>query len=127
MDTTTAAVPSFYTGPLTMAPVESSQIAAIGYDSASRTLGITFKQGGHYRYENVGSDDFEALRLAPSLGRHFATVIRGRFSYQRVQTPPAGDADVAGALEHLTRALQSTSDQIMRSEVRAAMASLGAS
>ena len=127
MDTTTAAVPSFYTGPLTMAPVESSQIAAIGYDSASRTLGITFKQGGHYRYANVAPEDFEAFRLAPSAGRHFDKFIRGRYSYQRVQNPPAGDADVPNAIDHLTRALQSTSEQIMRSEVRAAMSALGAS
>lgn len=118
---------SFYTGPLTMAPVESSQIAAIGYDAATLTLGVTFKQGGHYRYANVGPEDFEAFRLAPSAGRHFDKFIRSRFSYQRIQNPPAGDADVPGALEHLTRALQSTSEQIMRSEVRAAMASLGAS
>lgn len=123
----TAVAPSFYTGPLTMAPVESSQIAAIGYDAATLTLGITFKQGGHYRYAAVQPEDFEAFRTAPSAGRHFDKFIRGRFSYQRVQNPPAGDADVAGALEHLARALQSTSEQIMRSEVRAAMASLGAS
>jgi len=41
----TAVAPTFYTGPLTMAPVESSQIAAIGYDAASLTLGVTFLEG----------------------------------------------------------------------------------
>ncbi|MCC6800438.1 MAG: KTSC domain-containing protein [Anaerolineae bacterium] len=122
-----AVAPTFYTGPLTMAPVESSQIAAIGYDAATLTLGVTFKQGGHYRYAGVQPEDFEAFRQAPSAGRHFDKFIRGRYSYRGVQNPPAGDADVPGALDHLTRALQSTSEQIMRSEVRAAMAALGAS
>lgn len=127
MTTTTEAPPTFYTGPLTMAPVESSQIAAIGYDAASLTLGITFKQGGHYRYAGVRQEHFDEFRLAPSAGKHFEKFIRGRYSYQRVQNPPAGDADVGGAIDHLTRALQSTSDEIMRSEIRAAMSALGAS
>lgn len=108
--TTTTEAPTFYTGPLTMAPVESSQIAAIGYDAGTLTLGITFKQGGHYRYAGVRQEHFDELRQAPSLGRHFDKFIRGRYSYQRIQNPPAGDADVPNAIDHLTRALQSTSE-----------------
>jgi hypothetical protein len=40
---------------MTRQPVESSQITAIGYDAATNTLEIEFKQGGRsvYQYANV--------------------------------------------------------------------------
>jgi len=125
--TTTTETPTIYTGPLTMAPVESSQIAAIGYDAGTLTLGITFKRGGHYRYAGVRQEHFDELRQAPSAGRRVLHALVAVAAADELVEMPAGDADVPNAIDHLTRALQSTSEQIMRSEVRAAMSALGAS
>ncbi len=55
--------------------VESSQISAIGYDAASKTMAIQFRgkdgPGSTYHYSNVEADDFAALRDAKSIGSHF--------------------------------------------------------
>lgn len=54
-----------------MRPVESSQIKAVGYDAAKKTLAIEFMSGGLYHYANVTPDMFSEMMLAPSLGSYF--------------------------------------------------------
>jgi hypothetical protein len=53
-----------------MEPVESSSVAAIGYDTRARELHIQFKESGEtYVYYGVAALVFEALRSAKSKGR----------------------------------------------------------
>lgn len=76
--------------PLT--PVESSQIAAIGYDQASQTMAIRFKgkgdaPGSLYHYADVSPEDWAAFRDAESIGSHFYRHIKpypGKFPYTRI-------------------------------------------
>lgn len=88
MDKTTS------TKPLAIAtsPVQSSQIAELGYDAASKTMAVRFKGWGEkpgalYHYGNVDQDDYDALRNAESIGAHFGKTIKPnptRFPYARV-------------------------------------------
>lgn len=64
-----------------LAPVESSQLAAVGYDAATATLAIRFngkgdKPGSLYHYANFGETDWAALRDAESKGSHFIRQIK---------------------------------------------------
>lgn len=60
---------------VTMAPVKSSNIEAIGYDPASRELHVKFKSGG-YVYADVAPDKHAALMKAESKGKHVHEHIR---------------------------------------------------
>jgi hypothetical protein len=72
-------------------PVDSSNIVAVGYDSATNTLEIEFKPAQPnanarvYRYEGVPLETFERLLKAESKGSFFSSEIRGRFQALRVE------------------------------------------
>lgn len=62
-------------------PVESSQLAAVGYDPDTGTLAIRFhgrgdKPGSLYHYANFGETDWRALQDAESKGSHFIRNIK---------------------------------------------------
>lgn len=58
-------------------PVESSNIAALGFDWKGATLAVVFKKGGKiYHYAPVPKPLFEGLRKARSIGGYFAAHIR---------------------------------------------------
>lgn len=59
-----------------MKAVESSQIAEVGHDSSTETLRVKFKNGGVYDYTKVGSEVYNALMAAPSVGSYFSAVIK---------------------------------------------------
>ncbi len=65
-------------------PVDSSNIAAIGYDESSQTLEVEFKNGGVYQYFDVHLAEFEAFRDADSLGGYLAKNIKGKYRYSKV-------------------------------------------
>jgi len=76
---------------ITMTPVESSQIAAIGHDTANSTLAIQFKRGeglgNTYYYQNFGAEKFAELQAAPSVGSHFYKHIKPfatQFPYAKI-------------------------------------------
>lgn len=54
-------------------PVESSQVGAIGYDAATKTIAVQFRRGNRaiYHYPNVEPETFEAFRSAESIGTYF--------------------------------------------------------
>lgn len=89
---TAAAVPV-----IAMDAVESSQIHSIGYDEASQTLAIRFKNKAGaptslYHYSDVTRSNFEALRDAESIGSHFYKHIKPlpeRFPYVCIEKMPA--------------------------------------
>lgn len=57
-------------------PVQSSQIAAYGYDTATKTLEIRFVGKGQYQYPNVEPETVHAFANAESMGKYFAKHIR---------------------------------------------------
>lgn len=59
-------------------PVTSSNVAAVGYDPATSTLEVEYRNGGVYRYENVTPAAHAALVAAPSIGNHLHTHIKNR-------------------------------------------------
>ncbi len=61
-----------------MKAVESSNIAAIGYDPDNMRLGVRFKgtAGVRYEYENVTEDEYRALVNSASVGKAFQCLIR---------------------------------------------------
>ena len=67
--------------------VESSCLASIAYDAAARILEVEFRRGTVYRYLDVPAAVYDALMLAPSIGRFFASSIRNHFAYMRVTSP----------------------------------------
>jgi hypothetical protein len=54
-------------------PVTSNQVKAIGFDSDSKTLAVTFTRGpgNVYHYENVSPDLAHQFRTADSIGSFF--------------------------------------------------------
>jgi hypothetical protein len=60
-------------------PVDSSVIAAIGYDAPRALLEIEFRTGKVYAYSDVPPAAHEALLAAESIGRHFNLEIRDRY------------------------------------------------
>jgi hypothetical protein len=89
---TAAAVPV-----IAMDAVESSQIHSLGYDAASETLAIRFKNKAGaptslYHYAHVTPANFTALRDAESIGSHFYKHIKPlpeRFPYVCIEKMPA--------------------------------------
>lgn len=73
--------------------VESSQIQAIGYDTASQTLAIQFKSGKQavYHYANVDAELYQAFSTAESVGSFFYKHIKPfpeKYPYTRIESAP---------------------------------------
>lgn len=64
--------------------VASSNLASVGYDTATQTLEIEFLSGGVYQYYNVPENLYDQLMRAGSKGRFFHQYIRNAFPYSRV-------------------------------------------
>jgi hypothetical protein len=70
-------------------PVESSQITSIGYDPKTRILEIQFKRNlAIYSYSGVPQAEYDALRTAGSVGRHFNAFIKDRYNFVKQETLP---------------------------------------
>jgi len=66
-------------------PVQSSNLASVGYDSANMVLEIEFLKGGIYQYSNVPSDVHDGLMSAGSKGTYFdQNIKKAGYSYNRV-------------------------------------------
>lgn len=64
--------------PIPMAPVTSNQVAAVGYDAATRTLALTFTRGAGaiYHYPNVDPKVHQDMVGAESIGKFFGQHIK---------------------------------------------------
>jgi hypothetical protein len=68
-----------------MVEVESSNIAAIGYDEHRQVLQVEFGGGSLYRYQGVSEELYLSFFHAPSKGRFFHQEIRDAgFLYERL-------------------------------------------
>jgi hypothetical protein len=65
-------------------PVNSSDIASIGYDEASETLEIEFKATGVYRYFSVPKNVWEELARTPSPGKLFLQHVKGKYAWEKL-------------------------------------------
>ncbi len=73
---------------LPLVPVGSSNIDASGYDPATQTLKVQFKNGGIYEYPNVTEELARAFSEAPSKGKFVAQILRPLGTARKV--PDAG-------------------------------------
>lgn len=64
--------------------VESTTIAAVGYDENLTRLQLEFCSRGVYLYFDVPAAVYEGLLDAPSKGRYFNATIRGRYLYRQI-------------------------------------------
>jgi hypothetical protein len=65
-------------------PVKSSNIASVGYHSASRTLEVEFTSGNVYEYKNVTPATALAFRKAKSKGQYFFANIKNKFEGKKL-------------------------------------------
>lgn len=70
---------------IAMTPVESSQIAAIGYDAATHTLQVDFTKNPDriYQYHDVSAEAFAGLEGAESKGSFFYGHVKDKVAYTR--------------------------------------------
>lgn len=64
--------------PIELSTVNSSQVKAIGYDPATKTLAVTFTRGtgAIYHYHQVEAETFDAFKGAESIGSYFGQHIK---------------------------------------------------
>ena len=74
---------------MTMMPVSSSNISAVGYDGQTRTLTIEFKSGGRHAYADVPAELHKAMMAAESVGKFFHANIKSAFQSSRVEEDAA--------------------------------------
>lgn len=61
---------------MTLTPVVSSNVAAVGHDPATSTLHVRFKSGKTYAYHGVPAEKHQALLSAASIGVHLNKFIK---------------------------------------------------
>ena len=64
--------------------VESSNLAAVGYDERQQVLEVAFLDGSVYQYYRVPADVYRELMEAPSHGSYFYWNIREAYRYYRI-------------------------------------------
>jgi hypothetical protein len=69
-----------------VATVESTTLATVAYDETRKLLQLEFCSQAVYLYSGVPAAVHQALLGAPSKGRYFNQMIRGRFPYRRVRS-----------------------------------------
>lgn len=85
--------------PCTMTEVKSSQLKAIGYCPATKTLACQFLRGDQKTalYPGVEPEQFEAFRTSESLGKHFGAHIKTRKDFSYADAPEKAEAEEAKA------------------------------
>lgn len=67
---------------ITLSPVKSGNIAATGYDAATKTLAVQFKGGGKtYHYSDVPESIFGDMGKAESIGKYIGAQVVGKFKH----------------------------------------------
>jgi len=65
-------------------PVNSTNIAAVGYDPEAQLLEVEFVNGGVYQYSNVGQHTHDEFMNSSSKGSYHANFIKKLFACTRV-------------------------------------------
>jgi KTSC domain len=64
--------------------VASSNVGAVGYNAATRTMSVTFLNGSTYDYFDVDEETYDAMVNAASVGRFLHYFVKGVYAYERV-------------------------------------------
>lgn len=68
-----------------MIPVQSTNVAAIGFDPVARLLLVEFKKSGQrYAYHGVTEEEFNGMLGAPSAGQYLNQVIKPKYGVEKV-------------------------------------------
>lgn len=59
--------------------INSTAIAALSYNESTKVLSVTFQSGQTWVYEGVSRRLRDKVRNAPSVGRAYHQLIRGKF------------------------------------------------
>ena len=70
-------------GSIPRKPVESSNVASIGYNSITKTLEVEFHTGSVYQYFQVPTKVYREFESADSLGRYLSKNIRDKFPFEK--------------------------------------------
>jgi hypothetical protein len=79
---------------ITLNPVTSTNLAAIGHDPDTNTLAVQFKPrvgeavGDTWHYAGVSADKHQALLKAESVGKYFSTHIKPKHSAKKISNKP---------------------------------------
>lgn len=68
---------------MTMVPVSSTNLRAVGYDPSTQTLRIEF-HNATYDYYNVPSAVHSGLMNAPSKGQYHHQYIKNNYRYNKI-------------------------------------------
>ena len=66
---------------MTMQPVKSSNVKAVGHDADTNTLGVQFNSGATYHYHDVPAEKHAALLKSESIGKFIGTDIKPHHKY----------------------------------------------
>jgi hypothetical protein len=70
-------------------PLDSSNLAAAGYDPATQVLRVQFKNGSIYDYSQVPPDIANGLFSADSAGQYLHQRIKGKYQHTLIQPAAA--------------------------------------
>lgn len=65
-------------------PVQSSNVAEVGYDPATMTMEVAFTNGSVYQYFDVPETLFQELLSAESIGKFMHEQIINMYRYARM-------------------------------------------
>ena len=68
-----------------MIPVQSSNVAAVGYDIPTQIVFVQFLNGNVYIYKGVSQPEFENLKNAASVGSYLHRNYKNVYPYERIQ------------------------------------------
>jgi hypothetical protein len=68
-----------------MIAVQSSNVAAVGYDESTLTVFVQYLNGNVYIYKGVPQIEFEYLKTAPSVGSYLHRNYKNVYPYERIQ------------------------------------------
>jgi hypothetical protein len=68
-----------------MIPVNSSNVAEVGYDDANQSVYVRFLDGGLYVYRGVPQFAFDGLLNASSVGSYLHRNFKNVYAYERIE------------------------------------------
>lgn len=68
---------------MNLSVVKSSYLKEIGYDPDKQELEVTFNSGAKFSYFDVSQTAYDSLITAESVGKHFATNIKGQYAHKK--------------------------------------------
>lgn len=82
---------------IALEPVQSSNIAAAGYDPERLVFAIKFKNGDIWHYGRVPPSRFQEFAAAESKGRFFSQHVRGKYAGEKM-TGTCSECGVKGPI-----------------------------